>query len=140
MRGPDSARLPFSIRSHRDDNLGASLEVFMNQDVGQKVTWAKIANLDTLLIATGRIIEVCDFDDRGCRTQVVTQVDDARQMFEQWGGGVLSDDMMTLLHRVLFYGDHLNSTKDLAHLFGLRVLLEGQDMANPSSLSAKRAG
>lgn len=140
MRGPNSARLPFSIRTHRDDNLGASLEVFMNQDVGQKVTWAKIANLDTLLVATGKIIEVCDFDDRGCRTQVVTQVDDARQMFERWGGGVLPDDMMTLLHRVLFYGDHLNSTKDLAHLFGLKVLLEGQDMAPPSSSSAKSAG
>ena len=140
MRGPDSARLPFSIRTHRDDNLGASLEVFMNQDVGQKVTWAKLANLDTLLVATGKIIEVCDFDDRGCRTQVVTEVDDARQMFERWGGGVLPDDMMTLLHRVLFYGDHLNSTKDLAHLFGLRVLLEGQDMAASSSSSAKSAG
>jgi hypothetical protein len=140
MRGPESDRLPFSVRSHRDDNLGASLEVFMNQDIGQKVTWAKIANLDTILAATGTIIEVPDFDDRGCRTQVVTQVENARQMFERWGAGVLSDDMMTLLHRVLFYGDHLDNVKDLARLFGFKMLLEGQDMASAPNLREKRTG
>ncbi len=129
MRGPASERLPFSIRSHRDDNLGASLEVFMNGDVGERLTWAKLANLDTILMTTGTILEVCDFDDRGCRTQVVAQVDNARQLFEQWGGGVLSNDMMTLLHRVVYYGDHTNNVKDLAHLMGLKVLQEGQEMA-----------
>ncbi|MFH1738696.1 MAG: hypothetical protein ABIH23_06790 [bacterium] len=129
MRGPASERLPFSIRNHRDDNLGASLEVFMNQDVGQKVTWAKIANLDSILVTTGTIVEVCDFEDRGCRTQVVTEVENARDMFEKWGAGVLPNDMMALLHRVLFYGDHLDNVKDMAHLLGLRVFMEGKDMA-----------
>ncbi len=133
MRGPNSDRLPFHIRNHRDDNQGASLKVFMNRDIGQKVTWAKVANLDSILVVTGTITEVCDFDDRGCRTQVVAQVDNARQLFEQWGAGVLPDDMMTLLHRVLFYGDHMNSVKDLAQLLGLRVLAEGQAMATPAS-------
>ena len=140
MRGPDSKRLPFSIRSHRDDNRGASLEVFMNRDIGQKVTWAKLANLESFLVATGTIIEVCDFDDRGCRTQVVTRVENAGQLFEKWGAGVLPDDMMTLLHRVLYYGDHVHEIKDLAHLFGLNVLLEGQDMAGPSSFQERRNG
>ncbi len=129
MRGPASERLPFAIRNHRDDNLGASLEVFMNQDIGQKVTWAKIANLDSILIKTGTIIEVCDFEDRGCRTQVVTEIDDARELFSKWGANVLPNDMMTLLHRVLFYGDHLNDVKDMAHLMGLKVYIEGRDMA-----------
>ncbi len=133
MRGPAAARLPFSLRSHRDDNRGASLEVFMDQDLGQKVTWAKIANLDTILVTTGTIVEVCDFDDRGCRTQLVAQVDDARSLLANWGGGVLPDDMMTLLHRVLFYGDHMNSVRDLAHLTGLRVVVEGKETAEPSA-------
>lgn len=133
MAGPASPRLPFSIRSHRDDNRGASLEVFMNQDIGRKVTWAKIANLDSILLATGTISEVCDFDDRGCRTQLVAEVDNARAMFEKWGAGVLPDGMMTLLHRVLFYGDHADNVQDLGHLLGLRVLLEGRDMAAPLS-------
>jgi hypothetical protein len=129
MRGPDSERLPFSIRTHRDDNLGASLEVFMDKDLGQKVTWAKLANLDTILVATGTITEICDFEDRGCRTQLVAEVDNARELFQKWGGGVLPDDMMALLHRVLYYGDHTENVKDLAHLMGLNVLLEGKDMA-----------
>jgi len=132
MRGPCAERLPFSIRNHRDDNRGASLEVFMDTDIGQKVTWAKIANLDAILAATGTIVEVCDFDDRGCRTQVVTEVDNAREMFEKWGAGILPDDMMTLLHRVLFYGDHMDNVKDLAHLLGLKVFVEGKDMAAPT--------
>jgi hypothetical protein len=32
---------------------------------------------------------------------------------------------MTLLHRVVFYGDHLDSTQHLARLMGLRVVEEG---------------
>lgn len=129
MRGPASERLPFSIRNHRDDNQGASLEVFMDNDLGQQVTWAKLANLDTILVATGAITEICNFDDRGCRTQLVAEVDNARELFQNWGGGVLPDDMMALLHRVLFYGDHTENVKDLAHLMGLKVLLEGEEMA-----------
>lgn len=135
MHGPTSERLPFTIRSHRDDNRGASLEVFM--DIGQTVTWAKLANLDTILVANGTIVEICDFDDRGCRTQIVAAVDDAREMLEKWGGGVLPNDMMTLLHRVVFYGDHFNSVRDMGHLLGLKVLREGRDMAEPSSGAAE---
>jgi hypothetical protein len=137
MQGPMCARLPFSIRSHRDDNRGASLEVHMNQDIGQKVTWAKIANLETILVATGTITEICDFDDRGCRTQLVAEVDDAREMFEKWGAGILPNDMMTLLHRVVFYGDHLANLKDMGHLLGLNVLHEGKDMVETPTATAE---
>jgi len=132
MDGPASQRLPFSIRTHRDDNRGASLEVFMDRDIGRKVTWAKVANLETILVKTGTIVEIPDFDDRGCRTQVVTEVDDARALFARWGGGVLPDGMMALLHRVLFYGDHVDNVRDMAHLMGLTVLLEGKEMAEPA--------
>lgn len=137
MQGRRGARLPFSIRSHRDDNRGASLEVHMHRDIGQKVTWAKMANLDTILVATGTISEICDFDDRGCRTQLVTEVDDARAMFEKWGAGVLPNDMMTLLHRVLFYGDHMANLQDMCHLLGLKLLHEGRDMVETPTAAAK---
>ncbi len=82
-------------------------------------------------------MEVCDFDDRGCRTQVVTEVEDARALFANWGGGILPDDMMTLLHRVLFYGDHVDNVRDMAHLMGLKVLLEGTEMAAPPDAQTK---
>ena len=76
-------------------------------------------------MSTGTITEIPDYYDRGCRTQIVTEVRDARAMFANWGGGILPNDMMTLLHRVVFYGDHLQDVRDLAMLMGLKVVEEG---------------
>ena len=131
MDGPLSERLPFAIRTHRDDNLGASLKVFMDRDISREVTWCKVANNESILVSTGIIREVFEFDDRGCRTQVVTEVTSctARELLDKWGGNVLSNDMMTLLHRVLFYGNHLNNFKDIAQLMGLKFMIEGKDWA-----------
>jgi hypothetical protein len=131
MDGPQSERLPFNIRTHRDDNLGASLKVLMDRDISREVTWSKVANNDSLLVSTGIIREVCDFDDRGCRTQVVTEVTSstARELLDKWGGNVLGFGMMTLLHRVLFYGNHVNNFKDIAQLLGLKFMIEGKDWA-----------
>jgi hypothetical protein len=122
LDGPAGKRAPFLIRSQCDSNEGVSLEVQMR--VGQTITCAKLANLDTMLVSTGKIIELTDFHDRGCRTQITTEVRDARKMAHNWGSGVLPDDMMTLLHRVVFYGDHLDSMKDLAALIGLTIVQE----------------
>jgi len=122
MDGPASKSCPYLIRTHRDDNRGASLEVEMR--VGQAITCAKLANLDTMLISTGKIIELTDFDDRGCRTQITTEVANARQMLDRWGAGVLGTDMMTLLHRVVFYGDHVQAMRHLAVLMGWKVVEE----------------
>lgn len=123
MNGPCDKRAPFVIRTHRDDNRGASLAVELK--VGQEITCAKLVNLDSLLISTGKITAIPDFDDRGCRTQIVTEVADARAMFRNWGGGVLAGDTMTLLHRVVFYGNRLAAARDLAQLMGLKVVMEG---------------
>ena len=131
MDGPQSERLPFHIRTHRDDNRGASLKVFMDRDISREVTWSKVANNESILVSTGIIREVFEFDDRGCRTQVVTEVtsSSARELFDRWGGNVLGSDMMTLLHRVLFYGNHMDNFKDIAQLMGLKFMIEGKDWA-----------
>ncbi len=123
LDGPAGERAPFLIRTQCDSEQGVSLEVEMR--VGQEVTCAKLANNDTLLVSTGRITEIPDYYDRGCRTQIVTEVRDARRMFANWGGGVLPNDMMTLLHRVVFYGNHLRDLADLAPLLGLKLVEEG---------------
>jgi len=87
---------------------------------------AKLANLDTMLISTGKITGIPNYDDRGCRTQLVTEVADARGMLDNWGSGVLEKaGMMPLLHRVVFYGNRLEDVKDLATLMGLKVIEEG---------------
>ena len=118
MDGPQGERAPFDIRTHTDDDRGAALEVQMR--LNQVITCAKLCNLDTMILSTGKIIEVPDFDDRGCRTQITTQVQDARGMLDNWGGGML-DGWMPQLHRVVFYGDHAAGTRDLCRLMGFKV-------------------
>jgi len=123
LDGPGGRRAPFVIRTQCDTNRGVSLEVRMR--VGQEITCAKICNAETMLISTGKITEIPDYYDRGCRTQITTEVPDARQMFANWGGKVLPNAMMTLLHRVVFYGNRLQGITDLSRLMGFKVVEEG---------------
>lgn len=124
MDGPSGQRHPFTIRTHRDDNRGASLAVELR--VGQEITCAKLCHLETMLLSAQKTIEIPDFDDRGCRTQIVARVADARKMLGNWGGGVLDEaDIMTKLHRVVFYGNHVENVEHLAQLMGLKVVMEG---------------
>lgn len=121
MDGPAGKRLPFTIRNQSDSHAGVSLEV--ENRVGQPVTCAKFINLDTMLISTGKIIEITH-DDLGCRTQFITEVADARKMFLNWGAGVLKGNVMTLLHRDVFYGDRMQDIKNLGILMGFNVVEE----------------
>jgi len=122
MDGPGGERLPFTIRTQSDSERGVSLDV--EQRIGQAVTCAKLVNLDTMLISTGKIFKITH-DELGCRTQFWTEVRDARAMFMNWGAGILKGGTMALLHRDVFYGDHLQSIKHLATLMGFKVVEEG---------------
>ena len=123
MDGPAGKRLPFRIRTQSDSRGGVSLEVANR--VGQAVTCAKLVNLDTLVISTGKIIETST-SPMACRTQFTTQVADARRMFLNWGADVVpTNDVMTLLHRAVFYGDYFQPMRQLADLIGLKVIEEG---------------
>ena len=118
MDGVSGERAPFTIRTHTDDDKGAALEVEMR--VGQTITCAKLVNLDTMILSTGKITEITDFDDRGCRTQITTEVADARKMLDNWGAGLL-DGWMPQLHRVVFYGDRTRGVKHLSTLMGFKI-------------------
>lgn len=126
MDGPEGEPHPYNIRTHRDDNRGASAEVAMR--VGQKITCAKVINDGAILTSTGKIIEgkVPDFDDCGCRTQITVEVDgSAEKMLENFSKDIThARDMRTLLHRVVFYGDHTRMVHHLSHLMGLKVIPE----------------
>jgi len=122
MDGSKGERHPFTIRTQTDSGGGVALDVEMR--VGQPVTCAKFVNLDTMVISTGTIREVTH-DKLGCRTQFVTEVRDARKMFLNWGADVIPGDVMTLLHRVVFYGNHMQSIKHLGALMGFKVVEEG---------------
>ncbi|MBN1855151.1 MAG: hypothetical protein JW829_20640 [Pirellulales bacterium] len=122
LDGPDGQRRPFIIRNQTDTKGGVALQV--ENRVGQVVTCAKLANLDTLLFTPGKITEISR-DPLACRTQFTQVVPDARRLFLNWGADVLQGDMMTLLHRVVFYGDFRKPLEDLAILMGVKLIEEG---------------
>ncbi len=122
MDGPAGKRLPFTIRTQSDSERGVSLDV--EQRIGQVVTCAKFINLDTMLISTAKIFRITH-DELGCRTQFWTEVADARKMFHNWGAGILKGGTMALLHRDVFYGDHLQDIRNLGVLMGFKVVQEG---------------
>ncbi|MGB2808876.1 MAG: hypothetical protein WBC22_14120 [Sedimentisphaerales bacterium] len=129
MEGPAGPKAPYLLRRHAEVRGGAVTEVHYR--IGQKITFTKLVHLDTLLMFTGRIIEVPKVpkgQERGCRTELVAEVDDANRLLANWGGGVLGDsakDYYASLHRVAYYGDHTKSIRHLAHLMGLNVVQEG---------------
>ena len=129
MEGPDCPKAPYLLRRHAEVRGGAVPEV--HYKIGQKITFTKLVHLDTLLMFTGKIIEVPKVpkgEERGCRTELVAEVADADRLLAKWGGGVLgasAKDYYASLHRVAYYGDHTQSIRHLAHLMGLEVVQEG---------------
>lgn len=126
MDGTAGQPAPYLLRGHSEiGNDGAVPEVLYR--IGQEITRTKLVNLEHLLISTGKIIEVPEKSIRACRTQLCSQVKDAEQMVLNWGGGVLdhTEDAMTLLHRVIYYGDHSSSIRHLGRLMNIQVIEEG---------------
>jgi len=122
MDGPDGERLPFVIRTQSDSRAGVALQV--ENRIGQPVTCAKLVNLDTMLITTGKIIETST-SPLACRTQFAQTVPNARKLFLNWGEDVIHADVMTLLHRAVFYGDYMQPIQTLGDLMGFKVIEEG---------------
>jgi L-fucose isomerase-like protein len=122
MDGPGGKRLPFVIRTQTDSGGGVALQV--ENRVGQPVTCAKLVNLDTMLVCPGKIIETST-SPLACRTQFTQSVPDARRLFLNWGSETIKGGVMTLLHRVVFYGDQMENVHHLARLMGMKVVEEG---------------
>lgn len=128
MEGPESPRSPYLLRRHAEVRGGAVTEVHYR--IGQTVTFTKLVHLDTLLMFTGKIIEVPKVpknQERGCRTEIAVEVNDAEKLLENWGGGALgasAKDYYASLHRVAYYGNHTRTIRHLAHLTGMNVVEE----------------
>ncbi|MFC1596892.1 hypothetical protein ACFL5Q_02995 [Planctomycetota bacterium] len=124
MEGPAGKEAPYLLRGHSEvGGSGCVPEVQYRK--GQVITRTKLVNLDTILASTGEIIDVPEKAVHGCRTQIVTEVRDAAKMAAGWSSALETEDAMTLLHRVVFYGDHMQSVRHLANLMGLSVVEEG---------------
>ncbi len=124
MEGPDGEESPYLLRGHSEIR-GDGCVPEVQYRLGQVITRTKFINLDTIIASTGKIIEVPEKSVRGCRTQIVTEVKDAAGMASKWSSMIDIDDAMTLLHRVVFYGDHMDSIRHLARLMKFNVIDEG---------------
>ncbi|MHC4398550.1 MAG: hypothetical protein ACYTG0_02610 [Planctomycetota bacterium] len=124
MDGPNGKEAPYLLRGHSEVG-GSGCVPEVQYRIGQVVTRTKLINLDTILASTGEIIDVPERAVHGCRSQIVTEVRDAAKMASDWSSVLETEDAMTLLHRVVFYGDHMQSVRHLANLMGLNVVEEG---------------
>lgn len=124
MEGPGSKDAPYLLRGHSEvGNSGCVPEI--QYRLGETITRSKMVNLKTILISTGKIIDVPERSVHGCRTQIVTEVNDPAKMAANWSSVLETEDAMTLLHRVVFYGDHMDSMHHLARLMDMDVVVEG---------------
>ena len=128
----DGSRMPFVIRNQTDSGGGVALQV--QWQVGEPVTMAKLVNLETMLVVPGKVIET-GVSPLACRTQFTQSVRDARHLFLNWGAGAIvptdsAGDLaqyvgaMPMLHRAVFYGDHVRALKRLGSLMGFKVIEE----------------
>ncbi len=124
MDGPDGAEAPYLLRGHSEVG-GSGCVPEIQYRLGETITRSKMVNLDTILVSTGKIIEVPAKSVHGCRTQIVTEVNDAATMAANWSSILETEDAMTLLHRVVFYGDHMDSVQHLGRLMDMEVVKEG---------------
>ena len=124
MDGADGDDAPYLLRGHSEVR-GSGCVPEIQYRLGETITRAKLVNLDTILASKGEIIEVPAKSVHGCRTQIVTEVQDAATMAANWSSVLETEDAMTLLHRVVFYGDHLETVRHLARLMDMNVVQEG---------------
>jgi len=131
-RRADGNRMPFLIRNQTDSGGGVALQV--QWQVGEPVTMAKLVNLETMLAVPGKVTET-GTSPLACRTQFTQTVRDARHLFLNWGGGAIvppgsPGDLsqyagaMPMLHRAVFYGDHMRGIRRLGDLMGFRLIEE----------------
>lgn len=124
LDGPGGQPAPYLLRGHSEVG-GSGCVPEIHYRLGEIITRTKLINLNTILASTGKIIEVPEKSVRACRTQIVTEVRDAAKMAVNWSSTIDTEDAMTLLHRVVFYGDHMDSIGHLARLMNLKVIEEG---------------
>ncbi|HSB14877.1 MAG TPA: hypothetical protein VLE22_10495 [Bryobacteraceae bacterium] len=112
MKGIGGSSSPYIIRNHLETNEGAVLQVLMPS--GETITCGRFATPKKFLVSTAVVTGNVD-SDRGCRSQIRTQVTDAQKMLEAYSAG---------LHRVIFYGDHVKTVERMGRMMGFEVVKE----------------
>ncbi len=112
MKGINGPASPYAIRHHLETAEGAVVQVFMPS--GETITCGRFTSPKKFLVSTAEVTGALD-SDRGCRTQIRTRVADAAKWLRNYTAG---------LHRVIFYGDHIQAIERLGRLCGFEVVKE----------------
>ena len=113
--GPDGLSNSYIIRSHTEDQKGASVQSLM--PTGEIVTTVKVSSLNKAFsIHTGKTVANVN-DEKACRTKLAAEVD-AEKILDNYHFEIFS------WHRVTFYGDYRKEMINLATLYGLKIYQE----------------
>ncbi|MGC9468331.1 MAG: hypothetical protein ACP5HS_07060 [Anaerolineae bacterium] len=113
--GPDGPANPYIIRSHAEDQKGASVQSLM--PLGHQVTTAKVSvKHRAFAIHSGKTVANVA-DEKACRTKLAAHVD-AQRVLDNYHSELFG------WHRVTCYGDYRKQLIDLATLYGLRIIEE----------------
>lgn len=115
--GPRGMANKYIIRSHAEDNAGASVQSLM--PTGQPITSLKI-HLGTrhLVVHTGTTTRNID-EPKACRTKLAAKAE-VENLLQNWTRG---------WHRVTVYGQWRKDVVNLGRLLGLTVIEEDKPMA-----------
>lgn len=115
MLGPDSKPNDFILRSHAEDNLGASIQSIMPEGyMTTSIGWDD--ELTTMVVHKAKAVGNVD-DDRACRTKLAAEVEgDIDKLFREW-------DRFNW-HRVTVYGDVQKPLEEVAKALNIKVVHE----------------
>lgn len=116
--GRCGAAAPYHIRSHAEDNCGASVQVIM--PLGHDLTTVKFdIRSNSMSIHNAKAVGNVH-TPLACRTKLAAQVPDARVLLDKWDTDRFS------WHKVTVYGDYRQSFLDLAKLYRTDVVIEDE--------------
>ena len=113
--GPDGPTNPYHIRSHAEDQKGASIRSLL--PLGHLVTTLQIApTRREIIFHQAKTVANVD-DPRSCRTKLAAEVQgDIQKLLTQWD--------LWGWHRVTFYGDHKLALSQMSALLGFKLIEE----------------
>jgi hypothetical protein len=113
--GPEGSANPYHIRSHAEDQKGASIRSLL--PLGHLTTTLQIAPVRREIIFH-QAKTVANVDDpRSCRTKLAAEVKgDIEKLLTQWD--------LWGWHRVTFYGDHRLALSQMSALLGFKLIEE----------------
>lgn len=114
--GPKVPSTPYIIRSHAEDNKGASVQVIMPLEY--TVTTIKFDILtNSMSIHNGRAVGNVN-TPLACRTKLAVEVPDAKLLLDNWDTDIFS------WHKVTVYGDYRKQFINLAKLYRMNIFEE----------------